>query len=79
MMIDGMVMSSRATTGTPPEVTLAARSGRMRSNADAKIMRVDERKSVPNQPKSSSEMAAMRMTWKAALGTIQEIIAVGEM
>ena len=51
----------------------------MRSNADAKIMRVDERKSVPNQPKSSSEMAAMRMTWKAALGTIQEIIAVGEM
>ena len=42
-------------------------------------MRVDERKSVPNQPKSSSEMAAMRTIWNAALGTIQEIIAVGEM
>ncbi len=79
MMIDGMVISTRATTGTPPEVTFAAPSGRMRSNADAKIMRVDERKSVPNQPKSSSEMPAMRMIWNAALGTIQEIIAVGEM
>ena len=79
MMIDGMVISTRAMTGTPPEVTLAAPSGRMRSKAEAKIMRVDDRNSVPNHPKSSSEMAAMRMTWNAALGTIQEIIAVGEM
>ena len=42
-------------------------------------MRVDERNTVPHQPKSISEIAAIRMTWKAALLTIQEIIAVGEM
>ena len=77
-MIDGMAMSSRATTGTPPEVTLATPSGRMRSKAEAKIMRVDERNTVPHQPKTSSEIGAIRMTWKAALLTIQAIMAVGE-
>ncbi len=71
-------MSSRATTGTPPEVTLATPSGRMRSNAEAKIMRVDERNTVPHQPNTSSEITAMRMTWKAELLTTHAIIAVGD-
>src|SRR5450756_2629295 len=78
-MIDGMIISTRAMTGTPPEVTVSAPSGRIRSKAAAKIIRVDDKKTVPYQPKSNREMAAMRTIWKAWLGTIQEIIAVGEM
>ena len=57
---------------------MATPSGRMRSKADAKIMRVEERNTVPHQPKTSREITAMRMTWKAELLTTQEIIAVGD-
>ena len=71
-------MSSRAMTGTPPDVTLATLSGRMRSNADAKIMRVELRNTVPHHPNTIREMAAMKITWKTLLLTIQAVIAVGE-
>ena len=40
-MTDGIAMSSSAITGTPPEVTFATLSGRTRSNAAAKITRVE--------------------------------------
>src|SRR5919108_2135361 len=51
-------MSSSATYGTPLRLTLAAPSGSTRSNAAAKTTRVDDRKTVPTQPKNHSESTA---------------------
>src|ERR671929_551139 len=48
-------MSSSATIGTPLRLTLATDSGSTRSNAAAKITRVDDRKTVPTQPKNHSD------------------------
>ena len=48
-------MHSRATIGTARRSeTCAARSGRTRSNAAAKIIRVDDRNSVPDQPRNQA-------------------------
>src|SRR4029453_2177057 len=60
-------MSASATIGTPLPVTLATPSGRTRSNAAAKITRVDDRNTVPTQPKNHSESTATRMNWSTGL------------
>jgi len=51
--------------------TSAARSGSTRSKAAAKMTRVEDRKSVPTQPKNHRLITRIRMTWKALLCTSQ--------
>src|SRR5262245_15411882 len=60
-------MSSRATHGTPLLETLATGSGSTRSNAVAKITRVDDRKTVPTQPKNHSDMIVMKRNCRTGL------------
>src|SRR5919205_3514585 len=72
-------MRASATYGTPVRVdTAAARSGSTRSNAAAKIMRVEDRKTVPYHPKTSSAEAVMSSTWKTGLSTIHDAVTIGE-
>src|SRR5690349_22606531 len=51
-------MSASATIGTPWRLTLATPSGSTRSNAAAKITRVEDRNTVPTQPKNHRESTA---------------------
>src|SRR3954453_12661220 len=51
-------MSSSATTGTPVRDTVATDSGSTRSNAAAKITRVEDKNTVPTQPKNHSDSIA---------------------
>src|SRR5262245_3665920 len=51
-------MSSSATNGTPLRLTFAAPSGSTRSNAAAKTTRVEDRNTVPTQPKNHSDNTA---------------------
>ena len=60
-------MSSSATYGTPLRSTLETPSGSARSNAAAKITRVDDRNTVPTQPKNHSERTATRRNWSTGL------------
>src|SRR4029078_1627872 len=60
MPIDGTSISSSAMYGTPELLTLATDSGSTRSNAAAKITRVEDRNTVPTQPKNHSESTATR-------------------
>ena len=58
-MTAGISISIRAHTGTcRRSVTSATRSGRIRSNAAAKITRVDDRNSVPAQPRNQAPKAS---------------------
>src|SRR5919202_4916241 len=54
-------MRASATIGTPLRLTLATDSGSTRSKAAAKMTRVDDRNTVPTQPKNHSDRIAMRM------------------
>ena len=66
----GIMMNSSATTGTPrPSETRAALSGRTRSNAAAKIIRVDDRNSVPDQPRNQAAKSTTIAIWKIVLST----------
>src|SRR3954451_20348507 len=56
--MDGTSMRASATIGTPLRLTLATDSGRTRSNAAAKITRVEDRNTVPTQPKNHSDSTA---------------------
>src|SRR5690349_14656644 len=56
--IDGTSISASATIGTPLRLTLATDSGSTRSNAAAKITRVEDRNTVPTQPKNHSDSTA---------------------
>src|SRR5262245_31297234 len=62
-----MSMSAKAMSGTPLEFTLATFSGSTRSNAAAKITRVEDRNTVPTQPKNHSESTATRMNCSTGL------------
>src|SRR4051794_4087958 len=52
-------MSSSATYGTPLRSTFATLSGSTRSNAAAKITRVEDRNTVPTHPKNHIERTAI--------------------
>ena len=71
-------MRSSATHGTPPRLTAAAFSGRIRSKAAAKIARVEERYRVPQKANRNMNTASRRITWKAALFTTHATIATGD-
>ena len=47
--------------------TLATDSGSTRSNAAAKITRVEDRNTVPTQPKNHSDRIAIRTNWSTGL------------
>ena len=50
---------------------LAAHEGSTRSKAAAKMTRVDDRNSVPAQPKNHKPMTRIRTAWKMWLSTSQ--------
>src|SRR5215210_2584829 len=62
-MTDGIMISARAAHGTPRSETRAAHSGRTRSNAAAKIIRVEDRNSVPVQPSHQAPKANTMIAW----------------
>src|SRR3972149_10085359 len=49
----------------------AARSGRMRSNAAAKMTRVEERNTVPAQPKNHMLIASITTNWRRRLEVVK--------
>jgi hypothetical protein len=58
------MISTRAAQGTPrPSETRPAHSGRTRSKAAAKIIRVDDRNSVPVQPSHHAPKANTMIAW----------------
>src|SRR5437763_4926800 len=70
MRMDGTTISSRAPYGTRlPEEMLAAQAGRTRSNAAAKMTRVEDRNRVPAQPKNHRPMTMMSRAWNRWLLT----------
>src|SRR5215471_15349073 len=74
----GSSMSTSDHTGTRRfSDTAAAPSGRIRSNAAAKMTRVDDRNSVPTQPKNHRLISRIKMTWKAWLLTSQPASSAG--
>src|SRR3954451_19635692 len=60
-------MSSSAMTGTPLRLTFATPSGSTRSNAAANTTRVEDRNTVPTQPKNHSDRTAIRMNCSTGL------------
>src|SRR5947209_4468500 len=67
MGIDGISIRASAAQGTPPLDTLAAHSGRTRSNAVANTTRVEERNTDPTQPRNHSVSKLMKMNWRIRL------------
>src|ERR687891_2252374 len=66
--IDGTSINSSAQYGTCRRSdTSATFSGRMRSNAAAKITRVDDRNSVPAQPRNQAPKTSTMIAWMASL------------
>ena len=62
--MEGSSISASAPMGTcVRSSTLAAHSGRIRSKAAAKIMRVELRKTLPAHPKNHSERRSRSTTW----------------
>ena len=62
--MEGKSISASAPMGTcVRSSTLAAHSGRTRSKAAAKIMRVELRKTLPAHPKNHSERSSRSTTW----------------
>ncbi len=67
-MSDGMVISSRALMGEPKRGwTSATHSGSSRSKAAAKMTRVEERNTVPDQPKNHRLISNRTMNWMMGL------------
>src|SRR5580700_10305248 len=74
----GSSISTSEATGTRRfSETCAAASGSTRSNAAAKMTRVEDRNSVPTQPKNHRLNSRIRMTWNAELCTSQAAISTG--
>src|SRR5580700_12058692 len=68
----GSSISTSEATGTRRfSETCAAASGSTRSNAAAKMTRVEDRNSVPTQPKNHRLSTRIRITWNAVLFTSQ--------
>ncbi len=71
-------MSTSDQTGTRRfSDTCAAPSGRIRSNAAAKITRVDDRNSVPTQAKNHRLISRIRITGTTLLCTSQLASSTG--
>src|SRR5580692_2771566 len=70
-------MTSEATGTRRFSETCAAASGSTRSKAAAKMTRVEDRNSVPTQPKNHRLNSRIRITWNAELCTSQEAISTG--
>src|SRR5580765_5070102 len=69
---DGMIISASEPYGARRLAEmLAAHDGSTRSNAAAKITRVEERKRVPAQPKNHRPMTMISSAWKKWLSTSQ--------
>src|SRR3989304_9009403 len=68
--IDGTTINNNALTGVPVLFTSATFSGSRRSNAAAKITRVEERNTVPLQPNHQRLINAMTMNWTSLLVVI---------
>src|SRR5919202_78736 len=62
-------ISASAAYGTPLRPTFAAHSGSTRSNAVAKITRVEDRNTEPTQPKNHSDSSVMRTNCRIGLPT----------
>src|SRR5580700_4696943 len=74
----GSSISTSEATGTRRfSETCAAASGSTRSKAAAKMTRVEDRNSVPTQPKNHRLISRITMTWKAELCTSQAAIITG--
>ena len=68
----GSSISSSEANGTRRfSDTCAAASGSTRSKAAAEMTRVEDRNSVPTQPKNHRLMIRIRMNWNTALCTTQ--------
>src|SRR5207247_10019379 len=68
----GSSMSTSEANGTRRfSETCVAASGSTRSKAAAKMTRVEDRNSVPTQPKNHRLMTRIRMNWNTALCTTQ--------
>ncbi|HET6189946.1 MAG TPA: hypothetical protein VFE59_23495 [Trebonia sp.] len=57
--------------------TCADPSGMIRSNAAAKITRVDDRDSVPTHPKNHKLISRIKITWNTVLCTSHPAIIAG--
>src|SRR5579862_3912860 len=74
----GSSISTSEATGTRRfSDTCAAASGSTRSKAAAKMTRVEDRNSVPTQPKNHRLISRITMTWNAELCTSQAAIITG--
>ena len=74
----GSSISTSEATGTRRfSDTCAAASGSTRSKAAAKMTRVEDRNSVPTQPKNHRLISSSKMTWNAALFTTQPASITG--
>src|SRR3972149_4963543 len=69
MITEGMTISSKALTGVLVRVSIFdTHSGSIRSRAAAKITRVEDRKTVPDQPKHQKLTAATTRNCSSRLG-----------
>src|SRR6478735_8385367 len=72
----GTMMSSNAYHGTPRSETRPAHSGRTRSNAAAKIIRVDDSQRVPAQPRNHTPKMITMSIWMMRL-SIKKAASIG--
>src|ERR1700682_65798 len=76
--IDGTTIRTSAPYGTRrPAEMFAAQDGSTRSNAAAKMTRVDDRNRVPAQPKNQAPITSSSTTWKRWLFTNQPANMIG--
>ena len=75
---DGRIIKASDPYGTRRlDEMLAAHAGSTRSNAAAKITRVEDRNSVPAQPKNHRPMTRMISAWRRWLFTSQPAYMTG--
>ena len=70
------MISSNAYHGTPRSETRPAHSGRTRSNAAAKIIRVDDSQRVPAQPRNHTPKMITMIIWMMWL-SIRNAASIG--
>ena len=75
-MTPGTMISRSAIHGTPRSETRAAASGRTRSNAAAKIIRVDDSQRVPAQPMNHAPNRTTMAIWTKWL-SIRNATSIG--
>src|SRR5215471_2494459 len=72
----GTMIKSSAYHGTPRSETRPAHSGRTRSNAAAKIIRVDDSQRVPAQPRNQTPKMITISIWRMWL-SIRNAASIG--